>query len=91
MAQSTMEARYIALAEAFEKVIRMHRLPHEIKICIIESHSRDIREHHDNSAMQWEPAEDTSPLSNHSPFTTICVDNQGAMKLADNPHFHNRT
>ena len=57
----------------------------------IESFSTDIREHHDDSTMQWEPAEDTSPPPNITPPATMCVDNQGAMKLADNPQFHNRT
>ena len=41
--------------------------------------------------MQWEPAKDTSPPPTLSPPTMVRVDNQGAMKLADNPQFHNRT
>ena len=69
----------------------MRRLLREIETCDIESHSTDIRQHHDDSTMQWEPAEDTRPPPILSPSTTICVDNQGAMKLADNPQFHNGT
>ena len=63
----------------------------EIETRDIESHSTDIWQHHDDSTMQWEPAEDNRPPLNLSPPTTICMDNQGAMKLADNPQFHNRT
>ena len=69
----------------------MRRLLREIETCDIESHSTNIRQHHDDSTMQWEPTEDTRPPPNLSPPTTICVDNQGAMKLADNPQLHNRT
>ena len=69
----------------------MRRLLRETETRDIESHSTDIRQHHDDSTMQWEPAEDTRPPLTFSPPTTICVDNQGAMKLADNPQFHNRT
>ena len=69
----------------------MRRLLREIETRDIESHSTDIQQHHDHSMMQWEPAEDTRPPPTLPPPTTICVDNQGAMKLADNPQFHNRT
>ena len=69
----------------------MRRLLCEIETRDIESYSTDIREHHDDSTMQWEPAEETRPPPSLSLPTTICVDNQGAMKLADNPQFHNRT
>ena len=69
----------------------MRRLLREIETCDIESHSTDIRQHHDDFTMQWEPAEDTRPPPTFSPPTSICVDNEGAMKLADNPQFHNRT
>ena len=41
--------------------------------------------------MQWDPAVNTRPPPILSPPTTICDDNQGAMKLADNPQFHNCT
>ena len=91
VALSTTEAEYIALTEASKEVIWMRRLLHEIETRDIESHSTDIRQHHDDSTMQWEPAEDTRPPPFLSPPTTICADNQGAMKLADNPQFHNRT
>ena len=69
----------------------MRRLLRKIETRDIESHSTDIRQHHHDSTMQWEPAEDTRPPLTLSPPTTICVVNQGAMKLADNPQFHNRT
>ena len=45
----------------------------------------DVGEHHDGSMMQWEPAEGYSLLRILSPPTMICVDNNGAMKLANNP------
>ena len=41
--------------------------------------------------MQWEHAEDTSPPPILSPPTMICLDNEGAIKLADNLQFHNHT
>ena len=41
--------------------------------------------------MQWEPAEDNSPPLILSPPTMFCVHNQGAINLADNLQFHNRT
>ena len=91
VALSTTEAEYIALTEASKEVIWMRRLLREIETRDMESHSKDIRQHHDDSMMQWEPAEDTRPPLSLSLPTTICVDNQGAMKLADNLQFHNRT
>ena len=91
VALSTTEVEYIALTEASKEVIWMRRLLPEIETRDIESFSTDIRKHYDDSTMQWEPAEDTSPLPTLSPPTMICVDNQGAMKLADNPQFHNHT
>ena len=93
VALSTTEAEYIALTEASKEVIWMRRLLRKIETRNIESYSTDIWQYHDDSTMQWEPAEDTSPpsLPILSPPTTICVDNQGAMKLADNLQFHNRT
>ena len=91
VALSTTKAEYIALTETSKEVIRMRRLLRKIKTRDIESHSTDIRQHHDDSTMQWEPAEETCPPPTLSPPTRICVDNQGAMKLADNPQFHNCT
>ena len=91
VALSTTEAEYIALTEASKEIIWMRLLLREIETRDIESHSTDIRQHHDDSTMQWELAEDTRPPLTFSPPTAICVDNQGAMKLADNPQFHNRT
>ena len=91
VAQSTTKAEYVALTEASKEVIWMRRLLREIQIRDIESHSMDIGQHHDDSMMQWEPAEDTRPPPTLPPPTTIRVDNQEAMKLADNPQFHNRT
>ena len=91
VALSTTEAEYIALTEASKEVIWMRRLLREIETPDNESHSTDIRQHHDDSTMQWEPAEDTRPPPFLSPPTTICVEKHGAMKLADNPQFHNRT
>ena len=69
----------------------MRRLLCEIETRDIKTFSTDIRENQDDSTMQWEHAEDTSPSPIPSPPTTICVVNQGAMKLADNPQFHNPT
>ena len=91
VALSTTEAEYITLTEASKEVIWMRQLLREIETREMESFSTDIQEHHDDSTMQWEPAEDTTSLPNFSPPTTICMDNQGAMKLANNPQFHNRT
>ena len=56
VALSTTEVEYIALTEASKEVIWMRRLLHEIKTRDIESHSTDIRQHHDDSTMQWELA-----------------------------------
>ena len=42
-------------------------------------------------ANQWEPADDSKPLPASSSPTTILIDNQGAIKLAANPQFHNST
>ena len=69
----------------------MRRLLRKIETRDIESHFTDIWQHHDDSTMQWESAEDTHPPLTLSPPTTICVDNQEAMKVADNPQFHNHT
>ena len=69
----------------------MCQLLREMETRTIESHSKNMREHHDDSTMQWEHAEDTRPLPILSPPTTICMDNQGAMKFADNQQFNNRT
>ena len=69
----------------------MRRLLREIETRDIESHSTDIRQHHDDSTMQWEPVADTRPPPTLSPPTTICVDNQGVMKLTNNLQFHKRT
>ena len=88
---STTEAEYIALTEASKEVIWMRRLLREIETRDIESHSTDIRQYHNDSTMQWDPPEDTRPPPSLSLPTTICVDNQGALKLTDNPQFHNRT
>ena len=90
VALSTTEVEYIVLTEACQEVIWMQQLLREIETCDIESHSIDIREHHNGSTMQWEPMEDTSLPPILSP-TTICMNNQGAKKLAYNPQFHNRT
>jgi hypothetical protein len=91
VALSTTEAEYIALTEASKEVIWMRRLLHEIETRDIESSSTDIRQSHDESTNQWENTEDSELTPLPMPATTIFVDNQGAMKLADNPQFHNRT
>ena len=69
----------------------MRTLLREIETRDIESYSTDVRQYHNDSTMQWESAEDTRPPPILSPPTMICLDNQGAMKLADTPQFHNRT
>ena len=91
VALSTAEVEYTSLTEESTEVIWMRRLLREIETRDIESHSTDIWQHHDDSTMQWERAEDTRPPPFLSPPTTICVDNHGAMKLAHNPQFHNLT
>ena len=75
VALSTTEGEYIALTEAYKEVNWIWRLLHEIETRDIESHSTDTRQYHDNSSMQWEPAEDTRPPPTLSPPTTNCVDN----------------
>lgn len=91
VALSTTEAKYIALTEASKEVMWMRRLLCKIETPDINSHSTDIREHHHDSSMQWDPVEDINPMPILSRPTTICLDNQRAMKLADNPQFHNRS
>ena len=86
-----MEAEYIALTETSKEVIWMRRLLHEIENSNVVTFSTDIQRSHDASTNQWEQMEDVDPPQSSRAATTIFVDNQGAMKLAENPLFHNRT
>ena len=85
------EAEYIALTKTFKEVIWMRRLLHEIENCDVERSSADIQRFHDISTIQWEQMEDVDPPQSSRAATTIFVDKQGDMKLAENPQFHNRT
>ena len=69
----------------------MRRLLHEIENRNVVTFSTDIQRSHDASTNQWEQMEDFDPPQSSRAATTIFVDNQGAMKLAENPQFHNRT
>ena len=69
----------------------MRRLLHEIENRNVVTFSTDIQRSHDASTNQWEQMEDVDPPQSSRAATTIFVDNQGAMKLAENPQFHNRT
>ena len=85
------EAEYIALTETFKEVIWMRRLLHEIETCDVKTFSTNIQRSHIASTNQWEQMEDVDPPQSSRAATTIFVYNQGAMKLAENPQFHNRT
>ena len=69
----------------------MRRLLHEIENHHVERFSTDIQRSHDTSTNRQEKMEDVDPQQSSRAATTIFVDNQGAMKLAENPQFHNRT
>ena len=86
-----MEAEYIALTETSKEVIWTSRLLHEIEIGDLESFSTDIQCSHDTSTNQWEQMVDVDLPQSSRAAMTIFVDNQGAMKLTENPQFHNRT
>ena len=67
----------------------MRRLLHEIENRDVERFSTDIKPSHDPPANQWEQMEDVDSLQSSRAATTILVANQGAMKLAEHPWFHN--
>ena len=90
VALSTTEEEYIALTETSKEVTWMHRLLHEIKNHEVETFSTNIQRSHDAS-IQWEQMEVVDPPQSSRAATTIFVDNQGAMKLAESPRFHNRS
>ena len=69
----------------------MRRLIHEIENRNVVTFSTDIQRSHNASTNQWEQMEDVDPPQSLRAATTIFVDNQGAMKHAENPHFHKRT
>ena len=91
VALSMMEVEYIALTETSKKVICMCRLLHEIENRNAETFSTNEQRSYDASTNKWEEMEDVDPLQSLRATTTIFVDNQGAMKLATNPQFYNRT
>ena len=91
VAISTTKAEYITLTETSKEVIWMRRLLHEIENRDVERFFTDIQPSHDASTNQWEQMEDVDPPPSSRAATTIFVDNQGAMKLAENPQFPNRT
>ena len=69
----------------------MRRLLHEIENRDVERFSTDIQCFHDPSTIQWEQMDGADPPQSSRAATTIFGDNQGAMKLAENPQFHNCT
>ena len=87
----TTEVEYIALTENSKEVIWMRRLLHEIENGDVEKFSMDIPRFHDTYTIQWEQMEGADPPQSSRAATTIFVDNQGAMKITENPQFHNRT
>ena len=91
VALSTTEVEYITLMEASKEVIWMCRLLYEIETRDTESFTTDIREYHDISIRQWEQMEDSEPPPPARKPMKVFVHNQGDIKLADNPQFHNRT
>ena len=91
VALSTREAEYIALTETSNEVIWMRRLLHEIENRDVETFSMNIQRSQVTSTNQCEQMKNVDPPQSSRAATTIFVDNQGAMKLAENPQFHNRT
>ena len=69
----------------------MRRLLHEIENRDVERLSTDIQRSRNAPTNQWEQMDYVDPLQSSRAATTIFVDNQRAMKLAENPQFHNRT
>ena len=69
----------------------MRRLLHKIKNREVKTSSTNIQRSHDASTNQWENMEDIDPQQSSRAATTMFVDNQGTMKLAENPQLHNCT
>ena len=99
VALSTTEAEYIALSDAVKEVIWLRRLLRELESREVLKPSPDLRTHHEHEiTKQWGPLDDTNG-SEASPSIDaarsqpqrILADNQGAIKLASNPQFHDRS
>ena len=99
VALSTTEAEYIALSDAVKEVIWLRRLLWELDSREVWKPLPDLCTHHEiETTKQWEPLLDTQGSEASTGIETawekpqrILAVNQGAIKLAANPQFHDRT
>ena len=99
VALSTTEAEYIALSDAVKEVILLRRLLRELESREVLKPSPDLRTHHeDEITKQWEPLDDPNGSEASTSIDATCsrpqrilAENQGAIKLAANLQFHDRT
>jgi hypothetical protein len=98
VASSSTEAEYVALSEATREAIWLRRILGEIETRnVTRAFPNLVLEHEQGTEEQWEhfggkrkrEAPGTGP-GNSKP-QIIYADNQGAIKLAENPQSHNRT
>lgn len=100
VATSSTEAEYVALTEAAKEAVWLRRLLIELESRVITLTMPNItNDHFHHLKAQWESlytkAQSTSNDSASQLTSTrpqiIYADNQGAIKLSDNPQFHART
>ena len=100
VATSSTEAEYVALSEAAKESIWLRRLLTELESRVITSTSPDITAQDFDIIYPSSKSSDTnaktttSDILEPSTSTTpqvIYADNQGAIKLSENPQFHART